>query len=66
MSERTRLQRDADQVDAELYSLMRRIERLAREHTGSHATWINVGRALREARPAVRTMMHGEDLASTS
>lgn len=67
---RTRLQREADNADRELYGLICRIERMydgIKRHSGIRVTDLHKSlMMLRSARSGIRMLMHGDDRARTA
>lgn len=65
---RTPLQSAANDFDADLYGLMEaasRHEWNLRDSPDAATAWNKVARALHDARPYVRNMMHADDLKET-
>jgi hypothetical protein len=67
---RTRLQREADSLDCDLYRLICRAERMydgIKKHTGPRvADFHKCLMRLRSARSGIRMLMHGDDRARTA
>jgi hypothetical protein len=67
---RTRLEREANDFDAQLFALLERASEFARGEGGrftrsDRELWKEVAYALRTARPYVRQMMHAKDREQT-
>lgn len=67
---RTRLQREADSLDCDLYRLICRAERMydgIKRHTGPKVGNFHKSlMSLRSARSGIRTLMHADDRSRTS
>lgn len=63
---RTKLQREADSFDSDLYRLIDAAERNAKEFRTSNGAWADIANQLRAARPGVRFFMHSDDREQTA
>jgi hypothetical protein len=62
---RTSIQREADRLDCDLCRLLGRVEALFEREPAARSQLRPTLRALREARPGLRALMHSQDRSAT-
>lgn len=65
MKSRTAIEREANEIDRQLFNLASRVERLREEHRNRPASLWYLLMALKHARRYARELMHPEDVKAT-